>query len=143
MPKRLLPLLLSAFLAPAACGGAATQASPVSDAPAASSAKAPAAVDVGALKAAQAAGSLTLVDVRTPQEFAEGHVPGAINIPVDTISSRLSELVAHKEGEVYLICRSGARSARAQSMLASAGFAHPINVTGGTLAWISAGYPVE
>ncbi len=143
MPSRLLPLLMCVFMAPAACGGAATQASPVADAPAASTAKAPAAVDVAALKAAQAAGTVTVVDVRTPQEFAEGHVPGAINIPVDTISSRLSELASHKEGELYLICRSGARSARAQGVLASAGFAHPINVTGGTLAWISAGYPVE
>jgi rhodanese-related sulfurtransferase len=100
-------------------------------------------VDVAALKAARAAGAVPLVDVRTQEEFAEGHVPGAVNIPVDQLSKRISELEAHKTSDLYLICRSGGRSARARDMLLEAGFDHPINVAGGTLAWTSAGFPVE
>ena len=120
-----------------ACGGTPAASSPPSVA------SAPAEVDVAALKAARETGSVPLVDVRTPEEFADGHVPGAINIPVDQLSQRLSELESHKTADLYLICRSGGRSARARDMLLEAGFAHPINVAGGTLAWKSAGFPVE
>lgn len=100
-------------------------------------------VDVAGLKAAREAGPAVVVDVRTPEEFASGHVPGAVNIPVDQLEARIGELDAHRSAELYLICRSGGRSARAQAQLAAAGFARPINVAGGTLAWTAAGHPVE
>lgn len=100
-------------------------------------------VDAAGLKAAMDAGGVKLVDVRTPTEFADGHAPGAINIPLDELGKRMGELEAHKEGDLYLICRSGGRSGRAQSQLSAAGFTNPINVTGGTLAWRAAGHPVE
>jgi rhodanese-related sulfurtransferase len=103
----------------------------------------PVEVDVAALKTARDAGTVVLVDVRSPAEFAEGHVPGAVNIPVDALQARVSELESYKKDAVYLICRSGARSGRAQGMLAAAGFSNPLNVAGGTLAWKSAGYPIE
>ncbi|HCH65165.1 MAG: sulfurtransferase [Deltaproteobacteria bacterium] len=120
-----------------ACGGSQTAS------PAPLVATAMAEVDVATLHAARAAGSVALVDVRTPGEYADGHVPGAVNIPVDEIPSRLAEITAHKERDLYLICRSGARSARAQGFLLDAGFANPINVAGGTRAWQSAGFSVE
>jgi len=63
-----------------------------------------------------------LVDVRTPGEFAAGHLPGAINIPLQELDSRLGEL-ARKETPVVLYCRSGRRSSSAARTLKSAGFA--------------------
>ena len=66
------------------------------------------------------AAGATLVDVRTPGEFEGGHAEGALNIPVDDLSSRMSEVPRDKVVVVY--CASGMRSARAASMLAQAGY---------------------
>ena len=62
-----------------------------------------------------------LVDVRTPAEFASGHLPDAINIPVQELSARLVEL-GPRDRTIVLYCRSGARSARAARSLEQAGF---------------------
>jgi rhodanese-related sulfurtransferase len=62
-----------------------------------------------------------LVDVRTPGEFASGHITGAINIPVQQLDTRMSELQP-KETAVVVYCRSGHRSGNAARMLKSAGF---------------------
>lgn len=83
-----------------------------------------------------------LVDVRSAQEFASGHVPGALNIPIDQLDGRVAELDAYKGGEVYLICQVGGRSARASSMLGAKGFS-TVNVSDGTAGWMAAGFPVE
>lgn len=71
-------------------------------------------------KEAIAAGA-TLIDVRTPQEFVEGHLKGAVNIPVDVLESKLLE-VGPKDKPVVVYCRSGKRSARAKGILTKAGF---------------------
>ena len=63
-----------------------------------------------------------LVDVRTPGEFAAGHIPGAINIPVQQLDARMSELQP-KDAAVVVYCRSGHRSGNAARMLKNAGFA--------------------
>jgi len=63
-----------------------------------------------------------LVDVRTPHEFASGHIPGAVNIPVQDLGRRMTELDG-KERPIVLYCRSGARSSTAARMLESAGYA--------------------
>lgn len=62
-----------------------------------------------------------LVDVRTPGEFAAGHIPGALNIPVQQLDARMSELQP-KDGAVVVYCRSGHRSGAAARMLKNAGF---------------------
>lgn len=62
----------------------------------------------------------TLVDVRTTDEFAAGHVPGAINIPVQELAERKVEI--DRKAPVVLYCRSGMRSKRAADMLKEAGF---------------------
>lgn len=62
-----------------------------------------------------------LVDVRTPDEFAAGHIPGAINIPVQQLDARMSELQP-KDAAVVVYCRSGHRSGNAARLLKSAGF---------------------
>jgi rhodanese-related sulfurtransferase len=83
-----------------------------------------------------------LVDVRTPEEFAAGHVPGAKNLPIQELAGRMSELDSYKSGDVYVICQVGGRSARASEQLATAGF-KAVNVDGGTSAWEQAGLPIE
>ena len=62
-----------------------------------------------------------LVDVRTAQEFATGHIPGAVNIPVQELGRRMEELGA-KERPIVVYCRSGNRSGSAARMLRSAGY---------------------
>lgn len=63
-----------------------------------------------------------LVDVRTPGEFAAGHIAGAVNIPVQELDARMNELQP-KDAAVVVYCRSGHRSGNAARMLKSAGFA--------------------
>jgi rhodanese-related sulfurtransferase len=128
----------------AACGGPAPEPAAV---PGAAPAAAPAAasfraVDVQGLKADLDAGKVPLlIDVRTEEEYAAGHVAQARHVPLDALEARLAELEAHKGAEVYVICQSGRRSERASQLLLSKGFT-PVNVTGGTGAWVSAGLPV-
>jgi len=79
-----------------------------------------------------------LVDVREANEYAEGHVPGAVLVPMSEIADRVDELPTG--GEVFLICRSGARSLRVAEHLRTRGI-DAVNVAGGTLAWVEAGHP--
>lgn len=81
-----------------------------------------------------------LIDVRTPQEFAEGHIAGAVNIPVDQISTRLDEIPTNMDVVVY--CRSGNRSATAARTLVENNYSSIYDL-GGIISWTSAGYPVE
>lgn len=82
-----------------------------------------------------------LIDVRTPEEYAQGHVPGATLKPLDRLSQMTDDLP--KQINLHLICRSGIRSQQAARILASQGFTHLVNIDGGTMEWIKAGYPVE
>ncbi|OIO73641.1 MAG: sulfurtransferase [Zetaproteobacteria bacterium CG1_02_53_45] len=83
-----------------------------------------------------------LFDVRTPEEYANGHVPGAKLVPLNALMARANEFP--KEGDVYVICQMGGRSAQAIMFLSQQlGFDNLINVDGGTAAWIQGGYPVD
>jgi rhodanese-related sulfurtransferase len=81
-----------------------------------------------------------LIDVRTPEEFASGHIDGAVNIPVDSLQNRLNEVPDDQPIVVY--CRSGNRSATASQILAQAGYTHIYDL-GGLNAWTAQGFPVE
>lgn len=85
-----------------------------------------------------------IIDVRTPLEFAELHAEGARLVPLDRFDP--AAIVAARQGSVdqpiYLICKTGARAAKACEALRSAGFPHVMNIEGGTLAWEQAGLPV-
>lgn len=81
-----------------------------------------------------------LIDVRTPEEFASGHIEGAVNIPVDDLAGRLSEVPQGQPIVVY--CRSGNRSATASRILADAGYTGIYDL-GGLQGWISQGFPVS
>lgn len=100
-------------------------------------------VSVHDLKAAldsPAGTDLRLVDVREPQEFADGHVPGAEPMPLMTVPQRLAELPTDRP--VYLVCAVGARSGQAAAFLATRGV-DAVNVDGGMSDWRAAGYPVD
>jgi len=83
-------------------------------------AEAAAAID-GATARSLAAAGAKVVDVRTPEEFASGHVPGAINIPYDQITRRASE-IGPPSTQVLLYCRTGRRSGIAADALDRAGY---------------------
>lgn len=80
-----------------------------------------------------------LLDVRTPAEFSDGHIEGAMNIAVETLSSRISEVPTDQPIVVY--CRSGNRSAQAVDILTEAGYTNVYDM-GGIIDWTAAGYPI-
>ena len=69
-----------------------------------------------------------LVDVRSPGEFAQGHVKGSVNIPLDTVQTRLAQFKEKKN--IVVFCRSGNRSSQAKTILEQSGFSNVVN--GGT-----------
>jgi len=85
-------------------------------------------------------GEFFLLDVRTPAEFAAGHLPGAININHTQLAAHISRLPRDKP--MLVNCRSGGRSARACALLQQAGY-NAINLGGGFMAWEQAGLPTE
>lgn len=86
----------------------------------------------------------TLIDVRTPAEFEAGHIPGAVNIPLDELRGQLGELreVLH-DHDVVLVCRSGNRAGQAQQALHAAGLTSPTVLSGGIVDWERTGGPVN
>lgn len=75
-----------------------------------------------------------LLDVRTPQEFAGGHLDGAKNIPVQELEAQLSQLADAKDKDIVVYCHSGARSSRAAGILKSHGFTK-VHDLGGMSNW--------
>jgi phage shock protein E len=85
--------------------------------------------------------SLLLLDVRTPEEFAAGHIPGAVNIPYDQVAAHLEEIP--KGEEVVLYCHSGRRAGLAAETLTAHGYTKLAHLTGDMQGWQAAGRPVE
>ncbi len=81
-----------------------------------------------------------LLDVRQPDEWEAGHVPGALFIPLRQVPERVADLP--RDRRIVAICRSGARSGRATDFLVEQGF-DAVNVAGGMKAWAAEGLPVE
>lgn len=76
---------------------------------------------------------VVILDVRTTEEYQEGHIPNATLIPLQELESRLDELDEH---QTYLVvCRSGNRSAQASDLLTNNGFSNIYNMTGGMNSW--------
>jgi len=86
---------------------------------------------------------LQLVDVRRPAEYERGHAPRAISAQLATLREKLSGLNLRPTEPVAVICAGGFRSSAATSIMQQAGFTNLLNVTGGTKAWIDAGYEVK
>jgi len=100
-------------------------------------------VDVPEIDIAEAARRIaagtTVIDVREPDEYVDGHVPGAPLIPLGQVTERVDEVPT--DGEVLVICKAGGRSRKAAEFLRTQGI-DAINIAGGTMAWIDAGQPV-
>jgi rhodanese-related sulfurtransferase len=83
---------------------------------------------------------LFLLDVRTPEEYAEGHIAGAVNVPYDQLATRLAEVP--KDKDVVLYCRSGRRAGIAADVLAANGYKRLAHLEGDMIAWTEKGRPV-
>ncbi|MEV0786925.1 rhodanese-like domain-containing protein [Streptomyces sp. NPDC050423] len=96
------------------------------------------------VQAAARLGHYTVIDVRTPGEYASGHVPGAHNIPLGDVRSALPELraAAASGGDLLMVCASGNRSATACGELAAAGIP-AADLVGGTTAWAEQGHALD
>lgn len=85
-------------------------------------------------------GDVILVDVREPSEYAEGHISGAILLPVGQIESKAEGVLTNKKAKIIVYCRSGRRSADAAKQLVDMGYSNIYDM-GGIQSWINAGYP--
>jgi phage shock protein E len=136
MPRLVLSTVAAALLALLGVGEALA-----ADAPARASARGPVAAQTppGAVDAATArrlvADGVKVVDVRTPAEYAAGHVPGAVNIPYDEIGRRSAEL-GPAETPLVLYCHSGRRSGIAVRTLSEQGFTRLYDL-GAYEKWVS------
>ena len=98
--------------------------------------------------------SVKFLDVRTPEEFAQGHAPGAVNVPVMLSSpgglqanpaflEALTSALPDAQQPMLVCCKAGGRSAKAAGMLSEAGYAQITDVLGGWNAWTAAALPEE
>lgn len=129
--------LLSAAIALTAVLSACGASTPPPDAPAVSAASqsAPESPSYRTISADEAKkmmdeGGVTIVDVRTAEEYAEKHVKDAVNIPVESISAERPEALPDSAATILVYCRSGARSARASKALAELGYENVYNFGG-------------
>jgi rhodanese-related sulfurtransferase len=84
-----------------------------------------------------------VIDVRTPEEYAAGNIPDAINIDYRSPSFR-NDVAGLDKDKLYIVyCRTGVRSSAARDIMEEAGFKHVINMTGGYSDWVAEGLPVE
>jgi glyoxylase-like metal-dependent hydrolase (beta-lactamase superfamily II)/rhodanese-related sulfurtransferase len=86
---------------------------------------------------------MQILDVRRPAEYVNGHVPRALNAPLASLDKSLGPLSLMKDKLTAVICAGGYRSSAAASLLQQQGFSNLLNVTGGTGAWVNAGYKIE
>lgn len=138
----LFALLLSACSAPAAQAPAVEAPAVEAPAPQVAMVDTPQALAPAAYQEQflDAGAAHQLIDVRTAEEFATGHIPGAVNIPLQELGQRLNEVAADQP--LVLYCRSGNRSTQAATLLSGQGYTGIYNL-GGISAWQAAGLPVE
>lgn len=83
-----------------------------------------------------------VIDVCSATEFAESHIKGALNVPLDELEARLDKAVKNKSTPLILVCAAGARSKRAQAMAQKLGYEKVHSLHGGLKAWKDANLPV-
>ncbi len=91
-------------------------------------------IDAQKAKELMAGGSVTVVDVRTAEEYEEAHVPGAVLVPLDTIGAEAPAALPDKKAVLLVYCRSGRRSAQAAAQLAELGY-ETVYDFGGIIDW--------
>ena len=96
-------------------------------------------VGVASVAVSRANDSVQIVDVREPEEWHGGHIPGALHIPLGELAARRGQLDPQRS--IVTVCRSGQRSLRAAKHLRQAGASDAVSMAGGMLAWERAGLP--
>jgi len=84
-----------------------------------------------------------IVDVRTPEEYAAGHVPGAVNIPYTHLPARASALAVGGDKDIVLYCQTGVRAGRAAERLRQHGFTRLLHLEGDMKGWLEKRLPTE
>jgi len=87
--------------------------------------------------------NLVIVDVRTPEEFQQGHVPNAINVPLSEIIDNPAILLSSKDKSIVLYCRSGYRAGKAAEALQKGDYQNLSHLEGDMQGWLKAGLAVE
>ena len=99
------------------------------------------ALDAGETKTLLDAGSIILVDVREPHEFAQGHIAGSVNLPLSRFDP--DDVPTDERKRVVFSCGVGMRSFKALELASAAGLSVDTHFGGGLKGWIAAGFPVE
>lgn len=133
----LLALTLLTFFLLNACGSP-SPATPIGQI---DLANLPLEIDAATAAALQKQPDVLLIDVREPDEYNAGHIPGVTLIPMGEVPDRLSEIPQDKT--VIVTCRSGNRSGQITDFLREQGYKNVHNMQGGIVAWEQAGLPVE
>ncbi|MCP5039520.1 MAG: rhodanese-like domain-containing protein [bacterium] len=103
-----------------------------------------ASVDASALAARiEARDAPVIVDVRSEREYADGHIPGAVNIAHDQLEARLGELPSERDAEIVVYCQSGFRAGAAERALIAAGYSNLLDLDGHWAGWSKASLPRE
>lgn len=84
-----------------------------------------------------------VIDVRDADEFAQGHLPNAKNIPLAKLAERVGEIEKFKDQSILVCCAAGMRSAKGCGELGKLGFSKVNSLHGGVDAWVAAGYPIK
>lgn len=84
-----------------------------------------------------------ILDVRTDSEYAQSHIPGALNIPYNELRNRLSEIDVAKTDEIVVHCYSGHRARLAENVLIGAGYSNVRDLSGHMDGWRKGGFPIE
>ena len=97
------------------------------------------------ITAAQAYGKIQagalVVDVRSQEEWNQGHIASSVLIPLDELPNRLNELP--KDRDIVVVCHTGVRAKEGATILGNSGFTRVSCLSGGLQAWVAAGYPVQ
>lgn len=94
------------------------------------------------LLAAPSTPAFMVLDVRSKEEFAQGHIAGAINISHDTLNEKISNINQYKRDKVIVYCRSGRRAAMAETILTAQGFSQVRHLSGDINGWTKANLPL-
>ncbi|MFA5894527.1 MAG: rhodanese-like domain-containing protein [Candidatus Shapirobacteria bacterium] len=84
-----------------------------------------------------------ILDVRTKEEFDEGYIKGAINLPIDNLMEELAKTLPDKQAKIYVYCHSGVRSEASVKYMMKQGYSQVINMTDGIAQWESDNLPIE
>jgi rhodanese-related sulfurtransferase len=86
--------------------------------------------------------AITVLDVRTPEEYHEGHIDGSILVPVEEVRAKIQQILTNKDQKIIVHCRSGGRSLKAVGEMKKLGYTNVYNLQGGIIAWENKGYHI-